>query len=86
MQDWVYKPAVYWKFPKIFQIPLKNLVRSSIVIALQPVDCKPVTLVKRETSRENKREFLQELLCGTNNNTNVNTNTNANTKSLLLLY
>ena len=66
---WVCKPANYWKFPKVFQIPSKNLCRSSIVVALQPVDGKPVTLVKRELL-----EF-----CGTN------TNTNANTKFLLLL-
>ena len=30
----------------IFQIPPKNLVKSSIVVALQPGYCKPVTLVK----------------------------------------
>ena len=50
-------------------------LQSSIVVALQPVDCKPVTLVKRELLEE-----LEELLCGTN------TNTKANTKFLFLLY
>ena len=45
---------------------------SSILVALQPVDCKPVALVKRELLEISRR--------ATNDNTyttNVNTNTNA---------
>ena len=71
-------------------MPSENLVTSSIVITLRPVDCKLVTLVKG-----NFYKFLEALICGTNTNTNtninintnanININTNANTKFLLLL-
>ena len=65
------------------------MVRSSIAVALKPVDCKPVTLVERELSK-----FLETLLelalvelvlvlRGTS--TNANTITIGNTKFLLLL-
>ena len=63
-------------------MPSENLVTSSIVITLRPVDCKLVTLVKG-----NFYKFLEALICGTNTNTNANANinTNANRKFLLFL-
>ena len=36
-----------WKFSVNFQAPLRNLIRSSFLEALQTVDNKPVTSVKR---------------------------------------
>ena len=36
----------------------KNLVKSSIVVALQPVDCKSVTLVKRELTEISRSATL----------------------------
>ena len=39
---WVFKPLNYWKKFS------KNLVMNSIAAALQPVDCKSATLVKKE--------------------------------------
>ena len=59
MQGWVCKPAVYWKCWKIFQIPSKYLLRSSIAVALQPVNCKSVTLVKRELLKISRRATSQ---------------------------
>ena len=60
MQGWVCKPAVYWKFRKIFQVPSKYLLRSSIAVALQPVDCKPPTLVKKELLKISGRATSQQ--------------------------
>ena len=36
---------LYMEFPKVFKRPLRNLVRSLFLVALQSVDCHPVTLV-----------------------------------------
>ena len=55
---WICQPAIYYKFSKIIQKFSRNLVRSAILVALQPVDCKPVTLVKKELLLK----FLKELL------------------------
>ena len=52
-------------------MPLRNLVSSSIVVALQSVDCQH--WLKGKFSK-----FLEELLCRTDTNTNASTKTNAN--------
>ena len=63
------------KFLKIFQIPSKNVVKSSTVVSLQTVD----------KLKGNFSTFLEVLLCGINTSANANANTNAKAKFLLLL-
>ena len=47
---------ISWKYSVSFKAPLTNFVKSSFLVALKTVDCKPATAVKRGLSRKISRE------------------------------
>ena len=48
---------ISWKFSVSFKAPLTNFVKSSFLVALKTVDCKPATAVKGGLSRKISREI-----------------------------
>ena len=51
---------ISWKFFVSFEAPLTNFVKSSFLVALKTVDCKPATVVKRGLSRKIYREISRK--------------------------
>ena len=58
MKNELYDGALLENFP-IFKTPVRNLVRSSCLVALEHVSCKHTTL-KKEFPEISRRKFLKK--------------------------